>query len=128
MANCYSSDNYTEDNKVELNLLLEKKYGLKDLTFSKYEQKQLHSVTNILDFDREKLEIKAVGENSVGLYENNHLLLEIKAFCRLIIRGKDLVRKKKVKIINQLVSFKIWEVFAEIHSKIYRKRYYLNFL
>ena len=51
MANCYDSDSYEEDNNVILKLLFGKKYELEDLTFSKYEQKQLDKIIKILDFD-----------------------------------------------------------------------------
>ena len=65
---------------------MEKKYELKDLTFSKYEQKQLNKIIKILDFDCEKLEIKEIGENFIVLYDSKPLLLEIKAFCGCIER------------------------------------------
>ena len=81
MANCYDSDSYEEDNNVILKLLFRKKYELKDLTFSKYEQKRLNKIIKILDFDCEKLEIKEIGENFIVLYDNKPLLLEIKGFC-----------------------------------------------
>ena len=42
--------------------LLFGKYELKNLTFSKYEQKQLDDVISILVFDNEKLEIKKIAE------------------------------------------------------------------
>ena len=86
MANCYDSDSYEEDNNVILKLLFRKKYELKDLTFSKYEQKRLNKIIKILDFDCEKLEIKEIGENFIVLYDNKPLLLEIKAFCGSVKR------------------------------------------
>ena len=122
MVNCYNSDNYGEDNNVMLKLLFgRKKYELKGLTFSKYEQKQPDDVINILDFDSEKLEIKEIVEKVLILYDNNLFLLGIQAFCRIAKRGKDLIKKISFKIMNQLASVKIWEVFATIHSKICSK-------
>ena len=41
MVNCWDSYSYKEDNDQKLYLLFWKKYGLKDLTFSKYKQQQL---------------------------------------------------------------------------------------
>ena len=54
MANCYDLDSYEQDNNVMLKLLFGKKYELKDLTFSKYEQKELDDLINIFDVDSEK--------------------------------------------------------------------------
>ena len=83
---------------------MEKKYELKDLKFSQCEQ--LDNVMDILDFDSEKLEIIEIVEKFLILYDNKSSLLGIQAFC---------------KIMNQLASVKIWEVFATIHSKICSK-------
>ena len=126
MANCYDSDSYEEDNNVILKLLFGKKYELKDLTFSKYEQKQLNKIIKILDFDCEKLEIKEIGENFIVFYDNKPLLLEIKPFCGSIKRRNHLIRKKNVKIMNQLASVKICEV-ATIHSKVCEKKNNVTF-
>ena len=54
---------------------MEKKYELKNLTFSKYEKKDVGSVINILDFDSENVDIKEIGENVLILYDNTPLLL-----------------------------------------------------
>ena len=53
------------------------------------------------------------------------LLLGIKAFYGIIKRGKDLMGKRNVKIMNQLASVKIFDVFARIHSKICEKEFML---
>ena len=87
---------------------MEKKYELKNLTFSKYEKKDLGSVINILDFDSENVDIKEIGENVLILYDNKPLLLKIIAFCGIIKRGKHFVRNRNVKVRNQLASIKIW--------------------
>ena len=67
------------------------------------------------------MEIKEIGKNYLILYDNKPFLLGIKAFAELL-RGKDLIRKGDVKIMNQLTSVKISEVFATIHSKICEKK------
>ena len=71
------------------------------------------------------MQIKKIRENFLISYDKL-FLLGIKAFCGTIKRGRDLIRKKKVKIMNQLFSVKIWEVLAPIHSKICKKRNYVT--
>ena len=66
--------------------------------------------------------MKEIGENVLVLYDNIQLLLEIEAFCRIVKRIKDLIRKKNVKIMNQLASVKKLGVFVTIHSKICEKK------
>ena len=72
--------------------------------------------------------MKEIGENVLVLYDNLQLLLEIKAFCGIIKKKKDLIRKKNVKIMNQLASIKKWGVFVTIHSKICEKKRQVTFL
>ena len=55
------------------------------------------------------------------------MLLEIKAFCGISKRGKYFIRKRNVKIMNQLANIKMWEVFATINSKICEKRNNVTF-
>ena len=94
MVNCWDSYSYKEDNDQKLYLLFWKKYGLKDLTFSKYKQQQLQNAINILDFNSEKVELKEIGETFLSLFDNKPLVLKIKAFCGITRRGKNYIRKK----------------------------------
>ena len=55
MANCYDSDSYTADSKVEFKVLCDQ-YKLKDLTFSKYTNEICESdVISVLNFNPEKI-------------------------------------------------------------------------
>lgn len=92
---------------------MEKKYELKNLTFSKY---------NIQNFDDvEKNQYKTNGKRYLNLYDNKPLKLKIKAFCGIIKCYKSFRRNRNVKIVNGLASAKIYEVFSEIHCKISSK-------
>ena len=72
-----------------------------------YGSEQLDDVISILVSDNEKLEIKEIAEYLQFFYDNKPLLLQIKAFCGISKRGKYFIRKRNVKIMNQLANVKM---------------------